>query len=176
MIDYVLTIKPLEHLEDLILSTLRLEAIEEGKGKGKRQGQISINHISPECLRYEPIAVSIVTKRGAVDEDEAFVQLSLWVSAHYIRLRQLAGPNTSLPVLPLILVLDHEWTFLLAEKQEEKQGNGERIVILQGLTLGSTKWILAIFKVIAALRRLRQWVRDEYEPWFREMLEARLSK
>ena len=103
MIDYALVIDPSRELHQQIIFRLRAE------GKG------SINHTMAEYIRFLPIAVSIETKHAAVDEDDAHMQLGIWVSAHFVRLRQLAKGSASLPVLPLLVVQGHNWILMIAE-------------------------------------------------------------
>src|SRR5580700_3061459 len=75
----------------------------------------SINHTAADYIRFTPIAISIETKRAAIDEDSANIQLGLWVCAHFARLRQLTSGAVSLPVLPLLIVQGHQWKMMIAE-------------------------------------------------------------
>ena len=121
----------------------------------------SITQTMAEYARFTPLSVSIETKRGAIGEGEAHIQLALWVSAHYAKLRQLTEKGTQMPWLPLLKVQGHDWKFLLAEHVDVEQ-----IVILKEVRVGSTDSIQGIFQVIAALRRLARWTDEVYRPWF----------
>ena len=121
----------------------------------------SISQTMVEYARFTPLSVSIETKRGALGESEAHLQLALWVSAHYAKLRQLTRVGTEMPLLPLLKVQGHDWKFMLAEQVDDGQ-----IVMLKELRLGSTDSIQGIFQVIAALRRLALWTDEVYKPWF----------
>ncbi|KAF2137700.1 uncharacterized protein K452DRAFT_257171 [Aplosporella prunicola CBS 121167] len=117
-------------------------------------------------VRYTPFTVSIETKRAA-GEDKAHVQLAVWVWAQFARLRQLAPAAKSWPVLPLVVVQGYEWRLLFAEVVDD----GCAIRILQYVVLGATDIVLRAYQLVASLRRLARWVKDEYRPWFtREVL------
>jgi hypothetical protein len=148
MVDYALIIESSGVMQSRILSTLRVE------------GKPSINHTNTEHIRFTPIAVSIETKRGAIDEDSANVQLSVWVSAHFARLRQLSQGKAKLPILPLVVIQGHDWKMMVAEAK----GDG-RIIILRDLRLGATDTVLGIYQLISSVRRLARWVNEEYKPW-----------
>ena len=151
MVDYALCID-LDTSSDMhqrIIDTLRAE------------GKPSINHSAAEYVRFKPIAVSIETKRGNVDEDRMYVQLGIWLSAHFARLRQLTGGDCQLPALPAVIVQGHRWSLMIAEV-----GVDRKVVILKELRLGATDSVLGIYQIIASIRRLAKWVQEEYRPWF----------
>ena len=149
MADFALIIHPRAGVEEDVVH------------KCQAAGTASINQTSVEYLRFAPIAVSIETKRGAVNEDEAHIQLALWVFAHFAKLKQLANCNSVMPVLPLVKILGHDWYLMLAERLPD-----QRIVILKEVHLGRTRTALGIFQVVASIRRLARWVHEEYQPWF----------
>lgn len=161
MVDYALVLDEPPDLCRGIISTL----IAENKP--------SINHTTMEALRFSPIAVSIETKRGAVDEDTACVQLAVWVTAHFARLRQLTNGNgsTQLPVLPLVIVQGFEWKLMFAEVKARTEKEDEQTVIHNYLRLGDTNSVLGTYQIVEAIRRLARWVEEDYKPWFkREVL------
>lgn len=162
MVDYALVLEEPDDLYEGIISTLRAE------------NRPSINHTMMEALRFSPIAVSIETKRGAVDEDTAHVQLGMWVSAHFARLRQLTDGNgfTQLPVLPLVIVQGFEWKLMFAEAKAGTEKKGQQTVIFNYLRLGDTNSILGIYQVVEAIRRLARWVDEDYKPWFKSEVLA----
>lgn len=138
----------------------------------------SVNQTDPNHVRFTPIAISIETKRAAIDEDQAMLQLNTWVSAHFAKLESLVGssaPNekvkaeakakATMPILPLLKVQGHDWQLLIAEKKRD-------LILVHGkLAIGSTQSHLGVYQILAVLRRLAQWVDDEYRPWWiREIL------
>jgi hypothetical protein len=81
-------------------------------------------------LVNKPIAVSVETKPGGVDIQQAYVQLAVWATAHMNLLCQLltgsASPvpadiatDTALPHLPLLIVQGSDWSFLFASRQTD---------------------------------------------------------
>jgi len=133
----------------------------------------SINQTSAEWIRFNPIAVSIETTRGAVDQDTAYVQLGMWTAAHFAKLRQLTQDRSAaLPVLPLVLVQGHEWKLMLASMKPDP-----RLEMLAYLPLGDTGTLSGVYRVIAAIRRLAKWIDEQYRPWFeKEVLADQVSK
>jgi hypothetical protein len=168
MVDYGIVIQPPEK------STL-----EASIERLCRERQLdSVNQTDPNHVRFMPIAISIETKRAAIEEDQALLQLNTWVSAHFAMLARLVGshaPNekaraeakakATMPALPLVIIQGHDWKFMIAEK------DGNQITIYGEETIGSTKKILGIYQILANLRRLAQWVNNDYRPWWtREIL------
>ena len=133
----------------------------------------SINQTNPNHVRFTPIAVSIETKRAAIEEGQAILQLNTWVSAHFAKLDSLVGsyaPNekakakakakATMPILPLVKIQGHDWKLLIAEKKTD-------LILIHGeLAMGSTRSHLGVYQILAALQRLAQWVNDEYRPWW----------
>ena len=133
----------------------------------------SINQTNPNHVRFTPIAVSIETKRAAIEEDQAILQLNTWVSAHFAKLDSLVGSyapdekakvevkaKATMPILPLVKIQGHDWKLLIAEKKTD-------LILIHGeLMIGSTQSHLGVYQILAALRRLAQWVNDEYRPWW----------
>ena len=132
----------------------------------------SINSTSAEWIRFNPIAVSIETKREADHRDLADVQLGIWTVSHFLKLQQLTqDPSTAkLPVLPVISVVGHQWRLMLAYMTP-----GPRLEMLSYVLLGDTLTLAGVYRVVAALRRLAKWVDEQYRPWFeRNVLADRI--
>ena len=132
------------------------------------EGKESINHADAEHIDLRPIAISMLTKRAAIEEDVAQLQLGVWVAAHFERLRQLARPSARLPTLPLLFVQGHEWKLKLASVRR-----GRDILILEDIVLGRTSSGLGSYQILAALRRLARWVDEDYRTWFEEEVLSR---
>jgi len=107
------------------------------------------------------IDLSIETKRGDIDEDKANTQLGTWVSAHFAKLSQLTRGDGHLPLLPMIMIQGNKWEFMIAHKV-----NARTIKIYRDQSLGDTASILGIYQLLAALRRLTQWMDEVLRPWF----------
>lgn len=128
----------------------------------------TINCTSAEYMRFDPIAISIETKRESSPSSATqFLQLGTWMTAHFLRLKQLTPPGTTLPTIPALVAEGHEWKFMLVRWDAGKEkGDLDGLTILDSLLLGSTSSIVGIYRVIAAVRRLAKWVQEDYRPWF----------
>lgn len=100
----------------------------------------SVNHSNHPSLLSNPTAISIETKAASPNQEEAELQMGVWMTAHFSRLRALLArqcdrrpglssqrnnrvPNSDtiwrqaieeLGFLPSLLVLQHEWYFIAA--------------------------------------------------------------
>lgn len=77
----------------------------------------SWNHSQDEILRSEPICVNVETKSDSGNMTESEIQLGIWVSAQYLKLKELLTHNSkplTLPWLPLLIVKGELWYLLLA--------------------------------------------------------------
>ena len=159
MVDYAIVIRPSQNFKGDVSQSLHQRIIE----KLRTEGGESINHTAAEHVRFKPIGATIATKEDAVDEDETHVQLATWLTAQYCRLRQLVSkqPKTKLPSFPVLSVQGHRWLLMIACIHENN-----RIDLVKELDLGSTRSMVGVYQVIAAIRRIARWVRDEYRPWF----------
>ena len=157
IVDYALVLNAFNQgsLNDMIRQRLEADQI-LAKAKDRK---ISINHT--DYLVWSLIVVSIEIKKGLIGEEDLRVQLALWVSAHFKRLRQL-NPGVKLPSLPLLSVQGHFWKFLLACPQDN-----DKIYILCDITVGDTRTAIGAYAVVAGVRRLAKWTEEVYLPWFR---------
>ncbi|KAL8711530.1 MAG: hypothetical protein Q9225_007095 [Loekoesia sp. 1 TL-2023] len=151
MVDFAMVVRPSKDLEKRIKQRIR------------DTGKISINHTDAAYLLYQPIGVSIETKRAGIDEPTAKNQLATWVFAHFEKLEQLRHGDAPLPYLPLVMIQGHGWKFLIAHKPSP-----EEVLIYRDIDIGNTGTVLGIFQLLEALRRLAQWMDREYKPWFVE--------
>ena len=168
MVDYAIVIKPSRDFSIDASQCLHSRIIEKLRPE---KGGASINQTASEWVRFKIIAVNIETKRGAVDEDKAHVQLGTWITAQFARLRQLTSFDTELPSLPVLSVQGKRWLLMIASMK----ANG-RIDMIEDLMLGETGSVTGVYQVMAALRRLAQWVNDKYRPWFeRKVLDMNVT-
>lgn len=129
----------------------------------------AVNPTLYEPVIFAPAAVHVETKLTGEGWRAAQSQLSLWITRHIAKLRQLlnlAGQPaaTSIPVLPALVVQGHDWTCLLFEDHFD----GARLH--SGYSIGSTKNVVDAQAVVAALQFLMNWIQTEYRPWFDEMI------
>jgi hypothetical protein len=89
-------------------------------------GVASINQTASEWVRFKLIAVNIETKRGAVEEDKAHVQLRTWITAQFARLRQLTTSDTEFPSLPVLSVQGKRWLLMIASMKANERKRARR--------------------------------------------------
>jgi hypothetical protein len=159
MVDFAMVIEPSEELLDRILEKLASEARIYSNG--------SINHAAADPIRFAPIAISMETKRAAVDEENANIQLATWVSAHFARLNQLTCGKAEMPILPCIIAQGHDWKFMIAERQRTG------VCIFRQQSLGSTDSVVGIYQVLTAIQNMARWAEKDYWSWFKsEVLDV----
>ena len=44
--------------------------------------------------------------------------------------------------------------------------DNDRINLIKELYLGDTDSVAGVYQVVAAIRRIAQWINDDYRPWF----------
>jgi hypothetical protein len=148
MVDYAMIIRFAKNLLDRIRDLLR------------NSDDFNINQTDARYVRFRSIGLSIETKREGIDEDKANTQLGTWVSAHFAKLSQLIRDDEDLPPLPLIMIQGNKWKFMIVHKV-----NARKIEIYRDQSLGETGSILGIYQLLAALRRLAQWMDEMLRPW-----------
>ncbi|KPM43211.1 hypothetical protein AK830_g3352 [Neonectria ditissima] len=140
---------------------------------------ISINPTDDLSLLCHPIAIPIETKRPGEGLDTANLQLSTWLSSHFVFLQRLVDLGSLLPpdgeqpvpslddieFLPGLIVQGSSWKFIAATRE------GSRTVIWFGSTIGSTDDVFGIFQIVTALQMLRMWVNTTYWPWLRRVIQ-----
>lgn len=129
-----------------------------------RNGITSISHTTYERVRLRPICVSIETKTPDGKESTALVQLSLWATTHFNRLRTLlpSSQRNVIPMpLPLITTVGGRYSLFFAIDGEDE------IKIIGGESdFGNTATLEGCYQVLAGLKRVGEWVRGVYVPWF----------
>lgn len=125
MVDFAIHIEPSERFRRALRERAQRSAL-----------PMSANHTLHEPLRWRPIGVSIETKHTGQNWDEAITQVGIWTAAQLTKLEELIkeaseiadergeasqGLEVSLPFLPIIIVLGHDWNFLAAIREPGKQ-------------------------------------------------------
>lgn len=116
MVDYciVLCDRQVQHAAMTTLTALQSSSSQSSPSRPRIR---SINQTEYAPVHLSPISVSIETKRSGGSEDQAQVQLSVWVMAQFRRIHQIRGTDRPGPVditLPLLYVAGDEWRVLFA--------------------------------------------------------------
>lgn len=133
-------------------------------------------------LEKKPIAFSIGTVKPSEGFDSAKLQLGIWQMAHWSFLRCLAerltaeaqaeteggekahGSTKLPPFIPGIIIQGHEWYLNFTTLE------GEQTLFWQKVAVGSTSSARGVYQIVHILQALRQWVKDEYWPWLRDVI------
>ncbi|KAM6513561.1 hypothetical protein FALCPG4_015954 [Fusarium falciforme] len=126
----------------------------------RRPGQ-TINHTDWGNLCKNPVAMSIETKRHGENWDTAVLQLGTWHSAQWRSLDWGRRERVSIDFLPGIIIQGHDWLFVATIMRNN------RAVMYHSISIGDTKTVLGIYKLVISLQYLQQWIERTYWPAFR---------
>jgi len=153
-VDFVLTLRPDQELEDRIVKTLLLQP----------RSSRFLNQTNHEPVRIAPIFVNIETKIPNTGGQKANVQLATWGYAGFSKLHQMLHANGNgtekVPAIPMLSAHGHDWH--LAALHERGNDN----LLIGRMALGTTETIQGIFQIIEALDILANWGLTEYKPWY----------
>ncbi|KAL7928852.1 hypothetical protein V8C35DRAFT_316939 [Trichoderma chlorosporum] len=148
----------------------------------------SVNHTDYFPLQLRPIVISVETKQtGGGGIEKAQLQMGVWLASHWAslywgvrqkllnqRLAQgLDAPTddfraetlqtlSKLGFIPGIFVNGNQWYLIISTYNEGKT------IVWSDWMFGDTKSLRKIYAVIAGIRKLTAWGRDNYLPWFNE--------
>jgi hypothetical protein len=84
---------------------------------------VGINQSIYNPLLYRPLAISIETKASSSDEDDAYVQLSIWTASQFKMLRGYRwDPESSEPLRTLPIISTYKGSFALHFAIPQKNG------------------------------------------------------
>ncbi|EXL65392.1 hypothetical protein FOPG_18379 [Fusarium oxysporum f. sp. conglutinans race 2 54008] len=147
----------------------------------------SVNHTEFHRLQIRPIVLSIETKAGSHNLDEAELQVGVWHASQWAFLRSslislkrasMTGPPTqqeleqadqvlaTLQFIPAVIVQGSRWLFVLSTRQ------GQKTVLWKEWQFGSTATVMETYQVVAGLRQLTAWADKVYLPWFQKEILA----
>jgi hypothetical protein len=104
MVDYAINLVPNEEMHEHIRLLVR----------NQPSGLQTINHTNCAAVRFQPIAISIGTGTRNAPEEEARVELGMWVAAHFNRIRMLSHKHLVPLTLPLLYVSSAQWFLFVA--------------------------------------------------------------
>ncbi|TKX19396.1 hypothetical protein C1H76_8438 [Elsinoe australis] len=156
MVDFALCVEP-DQCSDFQSLPLRIP------------GRTTLNHTDYSPTASRPIAISIETKRHGVDRPKGQLQLDVWVSAHFNWLQSMQSASTGvlvrpLPVLPLLFVQGSIWFVGFAQRLSTEIGGAT--IIWREILLGDVRRPSGVYRVLAALLHLIDWIGSVYAPWF----------
>ncbi|KIX09016.1 uncharacterized protein Z518_00094 [Rhinocladiella mackenziei CBS 650.93] len=120
----------------------------------------TVNQTMYHPLRFAPTIVGVETKAPGGSEQDADIQLGVWVSSYFKRIRMLCN-NRPVPIaLPLLYVQGNQWFSLFA--CDTLDGTE----MLTRLLVGNTNTVLGCYKVMTAIRILSEWGTTSFKQWF----------
>ena len=160
MIHLVMIIEPEEQstLDEKIWSVMRDQKIETGFR--------SVNCTAEYYVRQKPISFSIGTKTGE-SKESGMEQLKIWMCSHFRKLKSMLRTKEDLPSMPCILIDGHRWSWLMFHLVAGK-GKHESYYLWGPHDMGTTQNITGLYKILACLRRLAKWTKEDYLKWFDE--------
>ncbi|KAJ4129610.1 hypothetical protein NW754_003892 [Fusarium falciforme] len=108
-----------------------------------------------------PVAMSIATKRHGENWDTAVLQLGTWHSAQWRSLDWGRSKRVSIDFLPGIIIQGHDWLFVTTIMRNNKA------IMYHSISIGDTKTVLGIYKLVISVQYLQQWIERTYWPAFR---------
>ena len=150
MVDFCVVIKPDEPAASMIHDRCL-----------NRPGQ-SINHTNLGILTECPIAISVETTSMGQTLDHALLQLGTWHSSQWRNLRWGGTILDQIEFLAGIIVLGHQWHFVATIL-----GNDDKPITLHSIIIGGTDTPFHIYRLLAALQRLKQWAEESFWPAFK---------
>ncbi|KAI8306407.1 hypothetical protein K4K59_011508 [Colletotrichum sp. SAR11_240] len=137
----------------------------------------SINHTEYAALLHKPIGIAIETKLTGADWETARTQVGIWLAAQWNRLddlvwsRGIGVEHTSpavaagLVFLPAVIIQGHAWSFVAFTRDRD----GVPRLWCQ-LPFALTRSVKGVYQAVAGLQLLSRWLREEYWPWFRQII------
>ncbi|KAK3339773.1 hypothetical protein B0T25DRAFT_363282 [Lasiosphaeria hispida] len=125
----------------------------------------TLNQTDYGPLQYFPAPVPIETKTTRGDLEEAKVQLGVWVAAWFRRMRLLPRHTDEAKAtiaVPMITVDASRWAVYYACERDDS------IAIYGPLDIGDTLTVMGIYKLLACLKAIGQWVGEEFKGWFEQ--------
>ncbi|KAI1739683.1 hypothetical protein F4680DRAFT_421182 [Xylaria scruposa] len=128
-----------------------------------RLGSQGFNQSSYCPLQNWPSGVFIETK-AYQNPVEAQIQLGIWLASWFNRVLKFPIPNpTPPPVLPVILVQNAAWDLWFAI--DESTMENPKYELYGPVRIGATDSILEVYRLLAALRVLADWMATDFRDW-----------
>ncbi|KIX03297.1 uncharacterized protein Z518_06849 [Rhinocladiella mackenziei CBS 650.93] len=131
---------------------------------GQHPNLRTINQSMYHPLRFAPAFVSVETKGPGGSVQDADIQLGVWASAYFKRIRKLCKNGPVQIALPLLYVYGDQWFLMFA------CDTADGAKILSRFLVGTTSTVLGCYKVITAIRILSEWGTTNFQQWFESLV------
>ncbi len=109
------------------------------------------------------MVIPVETEEIVGNQAEALAQLTLWAMSLFRRLRCLSDEETSFPLpIPMLLVMGDQWFLYFAID------GSENTKVLDFGEIGYTSNIQHVYRLLASLKALFQFVQDLWVPEYRK--------
>lgn len=125
---------------------------------------LSINQTLNEAYE-QPAVLSIVTKKGFYEEEDARIKLGMWAAAWQNRVAALRRTEKILCTpLPGFIVFGHEWWLYWVVDQDTAVD-----IIEFPISIGCTRTVTGCYRLLAVIRYLLGvWTPQTFLPWLME--------
>ncbi|KAI0865150.1 hypothetical protein F4860DRAFT_346202 [Xylaria cubensis] len=132
----------------------------------------TFNQSNTAPLVYMPSGVFIETKTSGGSLNEAKTQLGIWLASWFNRVSRFPWDDEANieqfppPAIPLIIIHGASWKLWFAfDKRSEYEIYGP-------IDLGDTTRLLDLYRILAVLRVLAQWMATDFRTWVDECLKS----
>lgn len=148
------------------------------------QERPSLSQMSDECTSKLGLYLGAEVKKAGERENVAQRQLFTWLGSGIIKARKLraaataSGKPAQRDIMPLLgwTVVGYEWKLYVAFGAGDSPEDTIRIVgPIPGIP-NSTESLIDVFKMLQLVECIKQWVREEYWPWFRDDVMKALER
>lgn len=140
--------------------------------------------MSDLCTRELGLSSGVEVKKAGERENVAQGQLYTWLGSGIIKARRLRAAATAkgIPaqpgIMPLLgwIVVGYEWKLYVACGVGDDPGDTIRIFGPVRNIPNKTESLIDVFEMLQLMERIKQWVREEYWPWFRDHVMQALKE
>ncbi|KAH6980499.1 hypothetical protein EDB80DRAFT_783578 [Ilyonectria destructans] len=155
-----LALAPFQFLYREILTHARISKLFVPEMKASSHYDFTRSKMIDWGIRVRPPPPAFLRIQALVDElpgSQSSVNKTVYgpvtVAAGHRRMSVLLPANQEpIITLPLILIMEHEWSLLFACDR------GDRIDIVENVAMGDTRGLIGLYKILAVLRSLASWM------------------
>ncbi|KAK3312594.1 hypothetical protein B0H66DRAFT_377531 [Apodospora peruviana] len=143
-----------------------------------------INGLAVAEIRECPAPVYIETKTASGRYEDALVQLGICVSGWHNRMHRILDQRQQEPgrlgsvitgalAVPAIVVMQHQWEAFFAVDAKALPGQhqaDELHMVGPALRLGDTASVLGMYRLLASLRAIGDWIEGGFANWMEDIL------
>lgn len=140
--------------------------------RNSKEGSGSVNFFVERALDLCPVGVFVKTNGPGGQADDADAQLEYWASSWHIRAHRLLtepGRDESWILIPMIRVYEDSWTLRIARYVPAFR----KVMVARRIDIGGTASRAGIYRLMAVLEVLVNWMGKDFHKWFSGVVEDR---